>query len=91
MRFKNTTGMSAREAELEATIEELVWAMHLWGRDEDNSLHPDAYGAFKEALKVARIPVTTTVEDGEPRYQFDPEWAQRQRVTWEMRQGTLRP
>lgn len=86
MRFKSATGMSEREAELEAMVEELVWAMHLWGADEDDSIHPDAYAAFREALTVARIPVTVTIEDGEPRYQFDPDWCQRQRVTHAMRE-----
>src|SRR5690242_5630988 len=75
-----------RVDDLVAMIEELVWAMHVWGADEDNSIPPEAYASFREALTVARIPVMITIEDGEPRYLFDPEWAQRQRVTWAMRQ-----
>jgi hypothetical protein len=75
--------MTEREAELTVTIEKLIWGMHLWGRDEDNSIHPDAYGAFCEALTVARIPVTITrdSEDHETRYRFDHDWARRMRET----------
>jgi hypothetical protein len=91
LRFKATGGVSAREAELQAMVEELVWAMNRWGEDEDDSIHPDAYAAYAEALRVARIPVTTTVQGGETRHRFDPDWCQRQRVTWAMRQQASRP
>lgn len=73
--------VSEREAELTVTIERLVWAMHLWGCDEDNSIHPEAYPAFKEALTIARIPVAITTRDGEPYYRFDHDWARRMRET----------
>lgn len=87
LRFKHTRGMSEREAELGAMVEELVWAMHLWGADEDNSIHPEAWAAFREALTVARIPFTDLGEDDEGhRYRFDPDWCQRQRVTHAMRE-----
>jgi hypothetical protein len=91
MRPEATTGMSAREAELEAMIEELVFAMNRWSDDEDDAIHPDAYAAYAEALRVARIPVTTTVEGGETRHRFDPDWCRRQRATWAMRQQAARP
>lgn len=69
-----------REAELTTTIEHLVWAMHLWGCDEDG-IHPDAYATFQTAIDTARIPVTKTIEDGETRYRFDPDWSRRMRET----------
>lgn len=73
--------MTEREAELTVAIEQLIWGMHLWGCDEDNSIHPDAYAAFREALTVARIPVEITIRDGEPYYRFDPDWTRRMRET----------
>lgn len=72
--------MPEREAELTTMIEKLVWSMHLWACDEDG-IHPDAYATFREALLVAAVPHTMCNDDGEPRYRFTHDWAQRMRET----------
>lgn len=80
-----------REAELTAMIEDLVWGMHLWACDEDG-IHPDAYRAFQEAIRVAVIPANLLVtDDDETAYQFHPNFAARMRLTREMRAAAQQP
>lgn len=79
-----------RLAERTAMIEELVWAMHLWGGYEDDSIHHDAYPAFRAAIELVGIPITEErleYDTVNMRYRFDLAWAERQRAVWRRRNG----
>lgn len=71
----------------QAMIEELLWVMHLWSRDEDDTIHPDAWSAFDAAMHM--IGVKTEELESREGFRFtDPDWVQRQREQWQRRQET---
>lgn len=74
--------------DLTAMIEELAWAMVQWSRDEDDSIHPDAYPAFRAACALVGVPITDEATPGgefDYVYRFDPGWSERQREQWRQR------